>query len=34
MVWYLLQMGSMIGTDGILLRAVEMAKEWGWVKVS
>jgi hypothetical protein len=27
------QMGSMIGTEGILLRSVEMAREWGWVKV-
>ncbi len=28
------QIGSMIGTEGILLRAIEMAREWGWVAVS
>lgn len=25
------QMGSMIGTESILLRAIEMARDWGWV---
>lgn len=24
-------MGSMIGTDSILLRAIETCREWGWV---
>jgi pyruvate kinase len=24
-------MGSMIGTDSIIFRAIEMAKGWGWV---
>jgi pyruvate kinase len=27
-----LQMGSMIGTEGILLRSVETLREWGWVE--
>lgn len=25
-------MGSMLGTDGILMRAVDTAKEWGWLE--